>query len=199
LRRGTKGENRMEAAETLLAPVWRIPSMVGRAAKTFPPWGSRFPDTTLQQVQIGRRQSATFSLLLRRTLRDGGARYWRSPLATGTTIHRGPLPTIFLIIGPPRLTSDTGGCWNHIDHNPDRHYSAPPGSIAVGPLLSSAYESDWSHPYSSTGGAAYTSRHGLKGFAQERAVMADWYLLVYGNGLDLVHRAFLYIDAYQRH
>jgi hypothetical protein len=67
--------------------------------------------------------------------------------------------------------------WNSIkplDEWEQRARRAPPGSIAVGPLLQHE-EPDWSRPYSCTGGAAYSSRQKLFGASQQLEVLKDWY------------------------
>jgi len=66
---------------------------------------------------------------------------------------------------------DTLIAWNSIK---EAGHRAPPGSIAVGPLLQRE-EPDWSQPYSSTGGAAYSFRQKLFGASQQLEVLKDWY------------------------
>jgi hypothetical protein len=87
--------------------------------------------------------------------------------------------------------------WNDAKDE-SRGGKAPPGSIAVGPLLQSD-ERDWTDPYWKTGGAAYMDRRQLFGMPQQFAVMRDFYVLVYSYGLHpyVVHRAFLHIDEFQ--
>jgi hypothetical protein len=91
--------------------------------------------------------------------------------------------------------------WNSINPLDEWEHQArraPPGSIAVGPLLEPG-EQDWCRPYSSTGGAAFTSRQKLFGTPQQLEVLKDWYRLVYSYGIHpyIAHRAFLMIDEYQ--
>src|SRR5215469_14203383 len=90
--------------------------------------------------------------------------------------------------------------WEPADHS-DRilhRRSAPPGSIAIGPLLDHDNR-DWSAPYGCTGGAAYISRGKLSGGAQQFEVLKDWYRVVYACGIHpyLAHQAFLLIDEHQ--
>lgn len=75
---------------------------------------------------------------------------------------------------------------------------APPGAIAIGPLLREG-EGDWTGPYRLSGGAANTNRRKMTGVEQQFHVMRDWYELVYGYGLHpfVVHTAFLQIEEYQ--
>jgi hypothetical protein len=91
--------------------------------------------------------------------------------------------------------------WNGADDGCDRvaSHPTPPGAVAVGPLLDDISRSDWSRPYSCTGGAAWVARRKLFGIAQQLQVMEDYYQLVYVYGLDpcVVHRAFLEIADFQ--
>jgi hypothetical protein len=50
--------------------------------------------------------------------------------------------------------------------------SAPPGSIALGPLQTED-EPDWTHGYACTGGAAYGGRRKLFGLPQQHHVFLD--------------------------
>src|SRR5262245_15600200 len=86
--------------------------------------------------------------------------------------------------------------WNGIDDV--GRQDSPPGAIAIGPLLEED-EGDWAGCYENTGGAAHVFRRDMRDMEQKLAVMSDWYMLVYGYGINpyLAHRAFLLIDEYQ--
>lgn len=88
--------------------------------------------------------------------------------------------------------------WNGNDAEYYSRQDAPPGSVAVGPLLRSG-DADWTHAYMMTGGAAEMDRRQMSGVTQRFHVMRDWYELVYGYGLHpfVVHTAFLHIEEYQ--
>ena len=87
--------------------------------------------------------------------------------------------------------------WQPIDWTqlPNR---APPGSIAVGPLLDMD-DLDWVRPYECNGGASYAARRTMSGIKQQMLVLRDWHMIVYLYGLHpyVAHRAFLLIDEYQ--
>jgi hypothetical protein len=90
--------------------------------------------------------------------------------------------------------------WN--DATDDTFAGAPPGSLAVGPLLHED-EPDWTESgkgrlYTNTGGAAWVDRQTMRGLIQRHHVVLDWYKLVYVSGLHpyVVHIAFLHIDEY---
>jgi hypothetical protein len=76
---------------------------------------------------------------------------------------------------------------------------APPGSVAVGPVLIDEGGPYWTTPYYSTAGAAYAMRRKIFGLPQQMHVLRDWYMLVYSYGIHpyVAHRAFLLIDEYQ--
>lgn len=73
------------------------------------------------------------------------------------------------------------------------------GKVAVGPLLQSDGERDWTEPYECTGGAAEMSWRELKGDEMMIAVMTLFHMLVVQEGLDpqVVHKEFLKIDVYR--
>lgn len=93
------------------------------------------------------------------------------------------------------LAAETLIAWNRAGYSSSR---VPPGSVAVGPLLSED-EGDWTDGYLNTGGAANMYRRSLSAAEQKLAVIRDFYSLVYTDGLNpyVVHRAFLHIDEYQ--
>lgn len=77
-------------------------------------------------------------------------------------------------------------------------HDAPPGSVAVGPLLTRHESFDWTEPFSYTGGASELFRRKLSDTRQKLEVMSDYYILTYQYGIDpyVVHRAFLHIEEY---
>jgi hypothetical protein len=96
--------------------------------------------------------------------------------------------------------SNTVIAWNSVEGG-DPIRKAPPGSVAVGPWLDADgehYEPRWTQPYPYTGGAADADRRKLFGASSERAILLDFYQLVYSYGLNpyVVHRAFVHIEEF---
>jgi hypothetical protein len=73
--------------------------------------------------------------------------------------------------------------WNGVEDTPAR-LSAPPGSIAIGPLLQSG-EGDWAALYACTGGAAYSKRERKNGDAIQFCVYRDAPRLSYPKSLSI--------------
>lgn len=71
------------------------------------------------------------------------------------------------------------------------------GKVKVGPMPE--FPSDWSKPYSFTGGAAHTDRRSMVGAEAALMVFVDFQTLVIRDGIDpaAAHEAFLAIDEYR--
>ena len=83
---------------------------------------------------------------------------------------------------------------------PSWDHKGSSGEVKVGPLLHEG-DSDWTLPYSHTGGAANVARRTMTGDRAVMMVFIDYHTLVYGDGLDpkVVHDAFLAIDEFAEH